>query len=123
MLGVHQRREPAAHRDNDFVAEFTPDRRGRFAALPPPAIEIHDFVGLLLEKYEGLDRTAAPQVASILNEMRRDAMAFALVPGADGLAAPELERAGGLYKNISACWAARRPPLRGRWHGRPSAPS
>ena len=62
------------YRDNDFVAEFTPDRRGRFAALPHPPIEIHDFVGLLLEKYEGLDRTAAPQVAAILNEMRRDAM-------------------------------------------------
>ena len=62
------------YRDNDFVAEFTPDRRGRFAALPHPPIEIHDFVGLLLEKYEGIDRTAAPQVAAILNEMRRDAM-------------------------------------------------
>ena len=62
------------YRDNDFVAEFAPDRRGRFAALPHPPIEIHDFVGLLLEKYEGLDRAAAPQVAAILNEMRRDAM-------------------------------------------------
>ena len=62
------------YRDNDFVAQFAPDRRGRFAALPHPPIEIHDFVGLLLEKYEGLDRTAAPQVAAILNEMRRDAM-------------------------------------------------
>ena len=62
------------YRDNDFVAEFTPDRRGRFAALPHPPIEIHDFVGSLLEKYEGLDRAAAPQVAAILNEMRRDAM-------------------------------------------------
>ena len=62
------------YRDNDFVAEFAPDRRGRFAALPHPPIEIHDFVGLLLEKYEGIDRTAAPQVAAILNEMRRDAM-------------------------------------------------
>ena len=62
------------YRDNDFVAEFTPDRRGRFAALPHPPIEIHDFVGLLLEKYEGIDRTAAPQVAAILNEMRRDSM-------------------------------------------------
>ena len=62
------------YRDNDFVAEFAPDRRGRFAALPPPPIEIQDFVGSLLEKYEGLDRAAAPQVAAILNEMRRDAM-------------------------------------------------
>ena len=60
--------------DNDFVAEFAPDRRGRFAALPHPPIEIQDFVGSLLEKYEGLDRAAAPQVAAILNEMRRDAM-------------------------------------------------
>ena len=49
------------YRGNDFIAEFTPDRRGRFAALPHPPIEIHDFVGLLLEKYEGIDRTAAPQ--------------------------------------------------------------
>ena len=62
------------YRDNDFVAEFVPDRRGRFAALPHPPIEIQDFVGSLLEKYEGLDRAAAPQVAAILNEMRRDAM-------------------------------------------------
>ena len=31
-------------------------------------------MGLLLEKYEGIDRTAAPQVAAILNEMRRDSM-------------------------------------------------
>ena len=31
-------------------------------------------MGLLLEKYEGLDRSAAPQVAAILNEMRRDAL-------------------------------------------------
>ena len=62
------------YRDNDFVAEFAPDRRGRFAALPHPPIEIQDFVGSLLEKYEGLDRATAPQVAAILNEMRRDAM-------------------------------------------------
>ena len=62
------------YRDNDFVAEFAPDRRGRFAALPHPPIEIQDFVGSLLEKYEGLDRASAPQVAAILNEMRRDAM-------------------------------------------------
>ncbi len=56
------------------MAEFAPDRRGRFAALPHPPIEINDFVGSLLEKYEGMDRAAAPQVAAILNEMRRDAM-------------------------------------------------
>lgn len=62
------------YRDNDFVAEFVPDRRGRFAALPHPPIEIQDFVGSLLEKYEGLDRVLAPQVAAILNEMRRGAM-------------------------------------------------
>ena len=60
------------YRGNDFIAEFSPDRRGRFAALPHPPIEIHDFVGSLLEKYEGLDRAVAPQVAAILNEMRRD---------------------------------------------------
>ena len=62
------------YRGNDFIAEFTPDRRGRFAALPHPPIEIQDFVGSLLEKYEGLDQSAAPQVAAILNEMRRDAL-------------------------------------------------
>ena len=33
-----------------------------------------DFVGSLLEKYEGLDQSTAPQVAAILNEMRRDAL-------------------------------------------------
>ena len=62
------------YRGNDFIAEFTPDRRGRFAALPHPPIEIQDFVGSLLEKYEGLDQSTAPQVAAILNEMRRDAL-------------------------------------------------
>lgn len=62
------------YRDNDFVAEFAPDRRGRFAALPHPPIEVNDFVGSLLEKYEGLDHAVAPQVVAILNEMRRDAM-------------------------------------------------
>ena len=39
-----------------------------------PPIEIQDFVGSLLEKYEGLDQSTAPQVAAILNEMRRDAL-------------------------------------------------
>ena len=62
------------YRGNDFIAEFTPDRRGRFAVLPHPPIEIQDFVGSLLEKYEGLDQSTAPQVAAILNEMRRDAL-------------------------------------------------
>ena len=62
------------YRGNDFVAEFAPDRRGRFAALPHPPIEINDFVGSLLEKYEGMDHASALQVAAILNELRRDAM-------------------------------------------------
>lgn len=62
------------YRDNDFVAEFAPDRRGRFAALPHPPIEIQDFVGSLLEKYEGMDHAVASQVAALLNEMRREAM-------------------------------------------------
>ena len=62
------------YRSNDFVAEFTPDRRGRFAALPHPPIEINDFVGSLLEKYEGMDPASAQMTAAILNEMRRDAM-------------------------------------------------
>ena len=61
-------------RDNDPVAEFAPDRRGRFAALPHPPIEMNDFVGALLEKYEGVDGAVASQVAAILNEMRRDAL-------------------------------------------------
>ncbi len=62
------------YRGNDFVAEFGPDRRGRFAALPHPPIEINDFVGSLLEKYEGMDHATGAQVAAILNELRRDAM-------------------------------------------------
>ena len=64
------------YRGNDFIAEFSPDRRGRFAALPHPPIEVQDFVGSLLEKYEGLDPVVAPQVAAILNEMRRDALSL-----------------------------------------------
>lgn len=62
------------YRDHDFVAEFFPDRRGRFAALPHPPIEIRDFVGSLLEKYEGFDHATAVQIAAILNELRRDAL-------------------------------------------------
>lgn len=62
------------YRGNDWVADFAPDRRGRFAALPHPPIEIQDFVGTLLEKYEGMDRATATQVAALLNEMRRDAL-------------------------------------------------
>lgn len=44
------------YRGNDYIAEFTPDRHGRFAAMTHPPIEINDFVGSLLEKYEGMDR-------------------------------------------------------------------
>ncbi len=61
-------------RNGDFVAEFTPDRYGRFAALEHPPIEIRDFVGMLLEKYEGLAHADAVQLASCLNELRRDGL-------------------------------------------------
>ena len=62
------------YRGNDYIAEFTPDRHGRFAAMTHPPIEINDFVGSLLEKYEGMDPASAQMTAAILNEMRRDAM-------------------------------------------------
>ena len=62
------------YRGNDYIAEFTPDRHGRFAAMTHPPIEINDFVGSLLEKYEGMDQASAQMTAAILNEMRRDAM-------------------------------------------------
>ena len=62
------------YRGNDYIAEFTPDRHGRFAAMTHPPIEINDFVGSLLEKYEGMDLASAQMTAAILNEMRRDAM-------------------------------------------------
>ena len=97
------------YRGNDFIAEFPPDRRGRFAALPHPPIEVQDFVGSLLEKYEGLDPVAAPQVAAILNEMRRDALALS-----------PLSRAGtmccGCTTSTSACWV----PLPASTGSRPS---
>ena len=64
------------YRGNDYIAEFTPDRHGRFAAMTHPPIEINDFVGSLLEKYEGMDQASAQMTAAILNEMRRDAMAL-----------------------------------------------
>ena len=41
------------YRGNDFIAEFTPDRRGRFAALPHPPIEVQDFVGRAVLLREG----------------------------------------------------------------------
>lgn len=59
------------YKNNEFIAEFFPDRRGRFGALEHPPIEISDFVGALLEKYEGLDRPTAMQLAECLNAMRR----------------------------------------------------
>jgi beta-galactosidase len=63
------------YKDNDFVAEFTPDRRGRFGALAHPPIEITDFVGALPEKYEGLSPAAARQLAEVLGTLRRCGMA------------------------------------------------
>ena len=62
------------YRGNDYIAAFSPDRHGRFAAMPHPPIEINDFVGSLLEKYEGMDSPSAQAVAAILNDMRRCAM-------------------------------------------------
>lgn len=59
------------YKNNEFIAEFLPNRRGRFAALEHPPIEINDFAGALLEKYEGFDRPVATQIAECLNAMRR----------------------------------------------------
>lgn len=59
------------YKNNEFVAEFFPTRRGRFSALGHPPIEISDFVGTLLEKYEGFDHSTAAQIAECLNAMRR----------------------------------------------------
>ncbi len=62
-------------RGEDFVAEFTPNRQGRFAALEHPPIQIDDFVGGLLEKYEGLGHADAAQLAACLNDLRRESLA------------------------------------------------
>lgn len=56
------------------MSEFFPERRGRFAALAHPPIEIQDFVGALLEKYEGLAHADAVQLGGFLNQLRRDQM-------------------------------------------------
>ena len=61
-------------RGNDFVAEFAPDRRGRFAALPHPPIEINDLWAPAGKSMRDGHATAL-QAAAILNELRRDAMA------------------------------------------------
>ena len=92
------------YRGNDFVAEFGPDRRGRFAALPHPPIEINDFVGSLLEKYEGMDHATGAQVCR--HPQRAAARrhgAFAPVQGADALAAAELERAAADVLQVHRC--------------------
>ena len=60
------------YRGRDFIAEFRPDRQGRFAALAHPPIQIDDFVGVLLEKYEGIGHSEAVQLAGCLNALRRD---------------------------------------------------
>ena len=60
------------YRDGDFIAEFAPDRQGRFAALEHPPIQIDDFVGPMLEKYEGIAHAEAVQLAGCLNALRRD---------------------------------------------------
>ena len=52
------------YRDGDLIAVFTPDRQGRFAALAHPPIQIDDFVGPLLEKYEGIAHGEAVQLAA-----------------------------------------------------------
>ena len=62
------------YRGEDLVTEFVPDRHGRFAALPHPPIAIDDFVGGLLEKYEGIPRPEAQLLADCLNELRRQNM-------------------------------------------------
>ena len=62
------------YRGDDLVSEFFPERRGRFAALAHPPIEIQDFVGALLEKYEGLAHADAVQLGGFLNQLRRDQM-------------------------------------------------
>ena len=99
------------------------------AGLPPcphPPIEIHDFVGSCCWKNtRALDRAAAPQVAAILNEMRRDAMELSPLSRARMLlAAAELrnELLRLYYKYIGVLGSpTSRLPLRGRvaWPGRP----
>jgi beta-galactosidase len=59
------------YKNNDFVAEFVPNRHGRFGALAHPPIEINDFVGALPEKYENLSPAAARQLAEVLGTLRR----------------------------------------------------
>ena len=67
LAGLYQRRKRAAVPPGQrfLLVEFSPDRHGRFAALPHPPVEIQDFAGALLEKYEGMDRALAQLTAAV----------------------------------------------------------
>jgi beta-galactosidase len=58
------------YKNDRFVAEFAPDRRGRFGALAHPPIAIDDFAGALLEQDEGLSHSNALQLADCLRSLR-----------------------------------------------------
>ncbi len=111
------------YRDNDFVAEFTSRPPGPLCGSAPPAHRDTRFRGPAAGEIRGHRphcRTAGGR------HPQRDAPgrygAFAPVPGADVLAAPELERACAALLQIyrRAGQPRYRLPLRGRlaWPGR-----
>lgn len=60
------------YKNDRFVAEFVPNRKGPYGALPHPPIFIDDLVGCLLETCEGFEHGAALQLAACMNAVRRD---------------------------------------------------
>ena len=90
------------YRGNDFVAEFGPDRRGRFAACPPP-IEINDLWARCWKSMRHGSRHRRTGRRHPQRAAARRHGAFAPFQGADALAAAELERAAADVLQIHRC--------------------
>ncbi len=60
------------YKNDQFVAEFVPDRKGVYGSLPHPPIFVDDLIGCLLEKQEDMPHKTAAQVSACLNAIRRE---------------------------------------------------
>ncbi len=60
------------YKNDEFVAEFTPNRTGRFGAMEHPPIAIDDVVGCLLEKHEGFTAAESDVVKEALRAAMKD---------------------------------------------------
>ncbi|MCI2047472.1 MAG: glycoside hydrolase family 2 [Faecalibacterium sp.] len=59
------------YKNDEFVAAFLPDRKGRFSALAHPPIAIDDVVGCLLEKHEGFSHAESETAKECLRAVAK----------------------------------------------------